>query len=274
MFLNIFPQYGYEGVIQYLRKEALTYQRFTELIVAVLLNRFKIFSIAQSVIIYEHDWYPFIIRAHQLYESAKYGTVSTEGASESVSDQAEHFGYKLFEAVLFPLFGRVDSETKARNVARVSSQRTHEIHELKAECHRIAVNVVGSDPSVRDDILRDAIRTRIANPLSAVLGKARRDVAKILSDFVLDSGIWGALLSLLHGADLESLGLATAAAALSAGFHHVFTEAFQHNVEPSALLVDEMRKATVTAGAMLQHLKNIAAADLEIPSEWRDAIRH
>jgi hypothetical protein len=169
LFLDLFMQRGYEGVIEYLREETHSPDRFIQLLVAVLLNRFRLFAGRESsLLLYEHSWYPFLLRACSIQQAS---VVST---SQDTTDpqEVEHLCYKLFETILLPLFGRVDSPDKAEEVAKISSDRSAEIVGMKTECRRIARDIVTSgteDSSLKEEILRDAIQERISEPLAALL---------------------------------------------------------------------------------------------------------
>jgi hypothetical protein len=270
LFLDLFMQEGYAGVVRYLGKEADSPDRFVELLVAVLLNRCRLFTGREShLLLYEGSWYPFLMRASAALQDAE-----TKEATETTdAESVEFMCYKLFETILLPVFGRIDTAEKAELVAQTASDRNAEVSELKATCRRIARDVATAgttDSLLKNELLRDAIRHDIEEPLAALLRKPRKDTSELLRDVLLDSGLIAGLLGVLHGVDAATLGTAAAAGALSAGFRFLIAEHSQQRTQASSLLVAGMNKVGLAEQDLQNHLRGIRMENIELPSLWQE----
>jgi hypothetical protein len=267
VFSDLFLEGGYDKSVNYLLRETKTTDKTIELLLAVMINRLRIFANPDSsLLLYDHTWYSFLARVCDILLS----NTGTKSSEPSDSDKEEHLCYKIFEAILLPIFGRIDCIEKSEITARISSERSAEISGLKEECKQIARAVITSgtkDKNINDGILRDQIKTRISDPLSALIRKPITDVKQILYDFTLDSGVIGGLIGLVQGTNINTIGVAAAAGALSAGFRYLVSERSQTKTNASKLLIDGMKNINLDAETMNRHLQNISIHNLEIPKE-------
>ena len=270
LFCDLYMRDGYEGVVDYLGNEADSSDHFVELLVAVLLNRFRLFTGHESsLLLYEGSWYPFLMAVCGVQQ----GSMTPEAQGAGDAESVEFMCYKLFETILLPVFGRVDTKKKAEIVAQTASDHNAEITELKAVCRKIARNVATSatsDLSLKDELLRDAVQHGIEEPLAALLRKPREDASRLLREVLLDSGFIATVLGAMQGFDSATLGTAVAAGTLSAGFRYLISERSQNKAQASSLLVGGMKKAGLAERDMRKHLRDIGMKDLELPDWLRE----
>ena len=131
----------YRKPIQYLTDEAGSPEHFVRLIAAVMVNRLRLFvGHEPGLLMSDHNWYPFVIRGCEALRDH----VAPEVDEVADSDAVELMSYKLFETILTPLFGRVDTAVRAESVAHVASTLGAEVAAFKSACRRISTGVVTS----------------------------------------------------------------------------------------------------------------------------------
>lgn len=259
VLFEIFLEDGYKAAVQYFKDHSASADATFELVAAVLVNRLGLFcSDDSSLLVYEHSWYPAI---------AELATLKSKSPSERTdADTIEHFTYKLFETVLLPLFGRVDSIAKAESVALLADKQASSISALKTACNRIARDVVllpTTDSSLRQQVLTEGINAHIADSLSELIQKPRRDLLGLLKDFSLDSTVIGGLLAITDVTMASAVGLAMAAGALSTGSKYLLSERQSKQELPAPLLIKGMQHAGIKEQEIVAQLKNIALDSVE-----------
>jgi hypothetical protein len=148
LLFEIFIEDGYNGTVTYLQDKSQSPDDFVRLLAAVCLNRLRIFSGKSTrMLVYEHEWYPLSDRYYSIVES---------NYDDSAQDdfRVEHFRYKLFEALLLPIYGRCDSKKKAETVANTVTEYRNEIATLKKECWHVARDVIllpTKSPRLKED---------------------------------------------------------------------------------------------------------------------------
>jgi hypothetical protein len=262
---EIFLEDGLKGVIKYLEEEAIGPNEFLMLLASVILNRTRLLARVQSEIaIYEQTWYPFLARVSDLVDVE--GTSSPEGDSDNF--RVEHFRYKLFEALLLPLFGRCDSRKKATKAAALLENKREETEALKSECKEIAMQVVllpTKDEQLKQDRLNELIKQRVSAPLTELVEKPKRRIIELLQNICLDSTVIAGLLTIIQGFSPLVVGSSLAAGGISGGMRYFLSSRAQKSVTPPALLVEGLRESTVEIEDIQQYLSNIQISQLTLP---------
>lgn len=261
VLFEIFLEDGYKGAVRYFRDNSASADATFDLVAAVLVNRLRLFcSDSSPLLVHEHSWYPAI---------AELASVESKSSGERTdADIVEHFTYKLFETVLLPLFGRIDSPDKAKTVALLTDKQASSISALKAACSRIARDVVllpTADSSLRQQMLTEGITAHITEPLAELIHKPKRDLLGLLKDFSLDSTVIGGLLAITDVTTVSAVGLAMAAGALSAGSRYLVNERQLKQELPAQLLIDGMQRAKIKEQEMVAQLSTIALNSVEFP---------
>jgi hypothetical protein len=270
VLFEIFLEDGYNGAVQYFKNNSVSTDATLELVAAVLANRLRLFCSDKSpLLVYEHSWYPAI---------AELASVESNSPSERTdADIFEHFTYKLFETVLSPLFGRIDSPDKAKMVSLLADKQAISISALKTACRRIARDVVllhTTDSSLRQQALTEGINTHITEPLAELIHKPKRDVLGLLKDFSLDSTVIGGLLTITDVTTASAVGLAMAAGALSVGSKYLVNERQSKQELPAPLLIEGMQRAGIKEQEMVAQLSAIALNSVDFPGHVRDIEGH
>jgi hypothetical protein len=229
---EIFILEGYNGAIKYLRANSKNPEDLLLLIAAVLINRLKIFTKYNStLLLYDCSWFPVISQLAKLDDS---GGAKDTNVDDSDSLNVEHFRFKLFEAILMPIFGRCETKTKSHTVEQIATKKRKEIDVLKERCKVIATEVVllpTCDIKLKQAKLSDMITKEILKPLSDVIEKPLKDIKSLLSNFILDSTVIGGVLSLLQNSDVNVMSTAVAAGAISTVVKYILHEESQKQVK-------------------------------------------
>ena len=262
VLFEIFIEEGYRGAIDYFRENSQSPDTIFDLVAAVLLNRVR--SICEGstpIMVYEHSWYPVLEELTSIQSGGRYGQID--------SDVVEHFSYKLFESILLPLYGRVDSRAKAKLVAKLCNTQAASVAALKASCTKISRDVVllpTTDSSLRQQVLTEGITTHVAEPLAELIHKPQRDLLGLLRRFTLDSTVIGGLLAITDATTTASaVGLALAAGALSTGAEYLLNERQAKPERPSQILMEGMRHAGLQEQEVLAKLNNIPLSSVDFP---------
>jgi hypothetical protein len=258
---EVFIQDGYDGAIRYLKEVAGTPSDALLLIAAVVTNRLEGF-VKQSapMLIYESTWYPFLA---ELSKVTNGGTPNEEATDENI---VEHFRFKLFEAILLPVFGRCDSVAKSQWVADLAQRKKAEIEALKQACGAIAVDVAlmpTENRNLRQEQLATQISERVIEPLMAVLDRPRQESLELIRDALIDSGLFSALLSAPLGASINTIGMAALAGTMSAIARQMVRSA-DRKVEPSALLAQGMIDRGIKYQPIFERLRSISLESVDI----------
>jgi hypothetical protein len=258
---EVFIQDGYDGAIRYLKEVAGTPSDALLLIAAVVTNRLEGF-VKQSapMLIYESTWYPFLVELSKITNG---GTPNEEATDESI---IEHFRFKLFEAILLPVFGRCDSAEKSQWVADLAQRKKAEIEALKQACGAIAVDVAlmpTDNRNLRQERLATQISERVIEPLTAILDRPRQESVALIRDALIDSGLISAVLSAPLGASINTIGMAALAGTMSAIARQMLRSA-DRNVEPSALLAQGMIDRGIKYQPIFERLRSISLESVDI----------
>lgn len=269
VLFEIFLDVGLKGAIEYLQDNSRKPEDFLFLICAVLLNRLRIFDQPSiEIAVYEHSWYPLISKFSKINKSG----IESEAVETSDEFTVEHFRYKLFETLLFPILGRCDSRQNSAIVAKLIEDKESAIDSFKEECKNIAVEIVllpTEDENLRQDILKDRIKQRIVEPLSEILNKQRSEVKKITSDFFLDSTVVGGILTLLQGFNPMVISTAAAAGFISTGIRYTINSRSQKADHPSTLLAESILKSTIEFEKVQKQLEQVTLSEINIPDELK-----
>src|SRR5271157_4229436 len=237
---EIFIEEGYKGAIDYFRANASTPDQFIRLAAATLLNRFKIFAGHETkILVYEQTWYPFF---------QAFASVSGDIILNDDAQQVEHFRYKLFEAILLPIFGKCDSKRKSEFVVKTASQHAGAITGLKNACEKVARKVVllpTESNELKQKVLAEELQKQITEPLSSFISKPHRDVLNLIRKFSLDSTVIGGLLAITQGVGWSEMAIAAAAGAVATGIKYLISEELVRPEHPSELFVAGMKKACI-----------------------------
>ena len=264
VLFEIFLEEGYKGALQYFKDNSKSADAVFELVAAVLVNRLRLFSSGASpILVYDHSWYPAI---------AELDSIQSGRCDEQTdSDAIEHFTYKLFESVLLPLFGKVDSPRKAKMISQIAEKQATSVSALKAACQRIARDFVllpTTDSALRQQALTEGINVQIVEPLAAVIRKPKRDLIGLLREFSLDSTVIGGLLAIADVTTASTVGLAMAAGALSTGTKYLLNEKQAKSEQPSQVLIEGMQRAGLEEQEVVGRLRQIALSSVEFPTNW------
>lgn len=263
---EIFLEEGYEGVIKYIMENSASADDFLLLIAAVLMNRIRILMKTEvPILVYNHSWYPVIDKLSSLLDK-------TQRISASDNFLVEHFHYKLFESILYPIFGYCDLQSKNYEIVKIAREKAEEINCLKEECMFIAEEVVllhTVDKSLKQKRLSDLINKKIVEPLGGISNKSVKDINQIIKDFVLDSTVVGGLVAMVDKPDPTALKVALAAGAISAGTRYLFRDKSLEKNIPSKIILDGMKKMKVDYGKIQEEIKYILIEDISIPDKWR-----
>ena len=256
-----FMEDGFNGVIAYISEKATTPEQFVGFIAAVCLNRFQMFKGQEAkLVIHEHSWYPFLIN----------GLAALEGSTVHEDEDAgrvEHFRFKIFEAIINPLFGRCDTVAKSEKAAAAMKANPEEISALKGECFEIAREVVlmnTSDESLKQTVLSEKLESKVIEPLRSLTKEPADKLRGIITEFVTTSGVLGAGLGVFYGVDPQTLMTAVSAGALSALVRHLIKHSGR-KVRPTEVLVRKVREQGAETQQYIDYLKGISVTQLEKP---------
>lgn len=252
---EVYLEVGMEGLETYILEKYSDIASFELFVAAVITNRMKIYSSDKiKVLVNDSSWYPYI---EKYFENVGNGEI----------DEVEMLTYRLFENIINPLYGRCDTFEKSIKIEKIMEKESDAIQELKHKCSRIIQNCIlytNDKYDFRDNKLRELIFQEIIEPLSELLHKNKNDIKKIVTDFFLDSTVVGGILSMTQGADVGTLGVATAAGFMSAGLKYVISEKRNNIVEPTKILIEGIKKNHVKYLDYERMLTNISLGQLQV----------
>lgn len=263
---EIFLEEGNEGAIEYIRENMSSIDDFLFLIAAVLINRLRIFSEMDSAfLIYNHSWYPVFSKISDLL-------CKVEKNSSSDSFLVEHFQFKLFESILYPVFGYCDLKTKNEKIAKIIKEKIAEINYLKEECMSIAEEVVllpTTDNTLRQKRLSNLLNKRIVEPLGDITNRPARDIDQIIKDFLLDSTVVGGLIVTIQKPDPTVFKIALAAGAISAAARYLFRDKSLEKNIPNQVILEGMKKMKIDYEQIQKDIRGILIEDTSFPEKWK-----
>jgi hypothetical protein len=206
LFLDPYNEIGNKGLVEYITQNTIDAKSFYTLLISIMINRFRLFASKNvSLTIYEHSWYKFLMKVCSILQDENPSEFSL--ANEEF-DQ-ELFCFKLFESILLPIYGKIDTEKKAEIVAKSINTHNQEIVALKTECRNIALKCAlfskEQNKEFLDEMLKSEISKCIIEPLNQLLEKPQKNIKKFVSDVLIDSGTISGLLSLFYGFDSKAL---------------------------------------------------------------------
>jgi hypothetical protein len=253
---EVFLEEGHSGCVEYLREHTATPEATDWLIGAVLVNRFKLFvAMNEPVVLFEHAW-------HELFGQLQVALDSSRQVELDDAQRAELFSHSLFEAIVTPIFGWIDSRDKAEMVAKVSRKSRDSISSLKTLCRDVGVEMIitpTQDKRLRERLLARRLEDLIVEPLAELLRRPKRDVLQLVKDFLLDSTVVGGVLSIADGFNASTVGLAGAAGAISIGAKYLFSETESRSTAPAAVLVEGLRHSGVQEADLFKELRSLAS---------------
>lgn len=270
VLFEVFHEEGYKPAIEYLRANSKNPDDFLLLVAATLINRLKLFaSYSSTLLIYQHQhsWYPLINQLVALHNAGQSRDMDIDRSDSFI---VEHFRFKLFETILMPIFGRCDTQSKNRVVARIANKKRKEIDVLKEECRLIASDVVllpTRDKKLTQARLSDMISKHVAEPLSALIEKPLKDIKGLLKNFIIGSTV-GGLVSILQSTDASLLATTVATGAISTGVAYILRGESHKQVQPTELLVTGIRKMKVKYDEIQKQLNSISIEQISLPREW------
>jgi hypothetical protein len=263
---EIFLEEGYEGAVKYIKENFTSIDDLLLLIAAVLINRLRIFSkMDSSFLMYNHSWYPVFDKLLDLL-------CKTQKTSSSDSLLVEHFQYKLFEMILYPVYGYCNLHSKNHEIAKIAKEKVAEINCLKEECMSIAEEVVllpTTDTNLKQKRLSNLLNKRVVGPLGDIANKPVKDINQIIKDFVLDSTVVGGLVAMIENPDPIVLKVALAAGAISASARYLFRDKSLEKNIPSQIILEGMKKMRVDYEQIQNDIKGILIEDTSFPEKWK-----
>lgn len=255
---------GEEEAVEYIKINSRNINDIALLIAAVIMNRVKLFISFETILIYEHDWYPLITRIRELQanEANKIKVTDTQD-----SERIEAFGSRLFGEILNPIYGRCDSKPKSKKIGIIAKSKIREINELKEKCEVIAREVCllqTKEEKIKQKILRELIIREIEVPLSEMIEKPTKQTKVLLRDFLTDSGIIAGILMLVKGGTIKTLTTALEAGILSSGIKYIINNSKRETL-PSDLLIAGMKNMKVKYKDVQNHLNSITLEQLNYP---------
>lgn len=262
---EIFLEEGYEGAVKYINQHITSQDDFRLLIAAVLINRLKSLSrIDTSILMYNHSWYPVFHKLLNLLDNG-------QDTSNSDVFLVEHFQYKLFEEILYPVFGYCDTNSKNQEISKIATDKEVEINNLRSVCMSIAEEVVllpTKDMQLKQKKLSDLLNIKVVEPLEYITNKPSRDIRQMVRDFTLDSTVVGGILATLETLNPEVLKIALTAGAISASARYLLRDQSLEKSIPSQIILDGMKKMRVDHEQIQNDIKKILIDQVYFPEKW------
>jgi hypothetical protein len=107
------------------------------------------------------------------------------------------------------------------------------------------------------------VKERVTKPLGDILEQQYNQTKEMLFDFCLSSTITTGFLSAISNANTDILGIAIAGGAISTGIKYAFRPRNRKRVQPSLLLVSEMRKKSMSYIEAENYLTSLTIGQLE-----------
>lgn len=238
VFLEVYLEGGFEYVRYYLETNFSNQEKMFELLAAVLVNRmYKVYNSGGiNCIVYNHSCYPFLL---EIFEKKEENKVSFD------SDSIDSSAYRLFTEIITPIFGRCDSVQKSEYISQVVERDEEAILGLKNICKEIvetSIFYANDKIDLRDKKLKELVMEKVLEPLSCMMLKPKKDVKKILTDFILDSTVIGGILSISQGFDAGTVGVSAAAGIVSVGLKYILSEEKGKKNLPEKFLLEELKK--------------------------------
>ena len=253
---EVFLVEGHRGCVEYFREHAATPESTDWLVAAVLVNRLKLFAtMSTPVVLFEHHWY-------ELLSQVKVALNSSSQSEPEDAQRAELFAHSLFEALITPIFGWIDTRDKAEMAAEVSRKHRDSISSLKTLCQDVGAEMIitpTQDKTLRERLLARRLEDSIAVPLADLLRRPRHDVLQLIKDVLLDSTVVGGVLSIADGFSASTVGLAGAAGAISVGAKYLFSDTESRSADPTAVLVEGLRRSGLRETDLLNDIARIAS---------------
>jgi len=239
IFLEVYLEKGIEFVKDYIEINFSDEEKLFELLAAVIVNRMCSVYNSENInyIVYNHNWYPFLMDFSEYLQ---------EESSDKTS-KIDIKAHRLFTEIVSPIFGRCDSTKKTEYIARVAKTHEDVIDSLKGTCRDIvetSMFYVNDELDLRDNKMKSMVIEKVIEPLSYMMSKPKKDVKQILTDFTLDSTVIGGILSLTQGFDANTVGLATAAGAISTGLKHIINSK-EEKKSSAKFILKELKKNKV-----------------------------
>lgn len=259
IFLEVYLEKGVEFVKDYIETNFSDEERFIELLATVILNRMCSLYKSEEMkyIVYNYNWYPFLIEFFEYIQG---------GESSEKTDEIDTRVHRLFTEIVSPVFGRCDSAKKTEYIAHVAKKQKDAIDSLKETCQdivEISMFYVNDKIDLRDSKMKSLVIKRVIEPLSYMMSKPKKDVKQILADFTLDSTVIGGILSLTQGFDANTVGMATAAGAISTGLKYIRND--KETKELSAkFILKELKKNKVKYLEYENILRQISIEQIDI----------
>jgi hypothetical protein len=240
---GVYLESGNDGAVSYIMNNSKTIDDLKLLILATIINRLNIFAqIDSELLIYNQEWLPFI---DEVLKNTKKSDCKWKNSDER---DIELMTYKLFEAIITPIFGSCDEFNKNRFIAETNIYKIDSIQELKNKCNKISTEIIlmnTDSENLKEKYLKELLSKNIIEPFGELIDKPKNDINKLVFEILLESGVVGGLLTLVQGMGVETLVYAMAAGTISTGAKYLYTERNQKSDVPSELLLaglKEMRK--------------------------------
>ncbi len=241
IFLEVYFEGGFDFVKEYLETNFSNQETIFELLAAVITNRMNNVFCGENVnyLVYNHSWYPFLIEY--------FGGQQKERETKNI-DSIDPDIHRLFTEIISPIFGKCDSRTKTEYIARTVEKQGDAILGLKNICKEIIETSIfykNDEVDLRDEKLKSLVVEKVIEPLSYMLSKPKKDVKKVIMDFIFDSTVIGGILNTAQGFSLDTIGLSAVAGAISVGLKYIVDEGKNKRSEPTKLLVEGLKKNRV-----------------------------
>lgn len=255
---------GIPGAVDYLRINSKKDNDLELLIAAAIMNRIQIFKSFESVLIYEHDWYPLIMEVNK-FQNIKNGNDKSSDYNDSES--IEFFRCRLFGEILNPIYDRCNSKSKNEKIGKIAKSKIQEILVLKEKCEVIAREIYlmpTREEEIKKKRMQELIQSEIAIPLSEITEMPLKKAKELLRDFLTDSSIIGGVLLIAQGETFTTLTTAAAARLISSGIRYIINNS-NRKTTPSDLLVTGMKEMNMKYEDVKNHLNSIALEQMSFP---------
>lgn len=231
---EIFLIEGYEGSINYMRKNFLDSYSLHKTISAVVLNRFlNIEKMNSKILTYDVNL-AFFLR--KLEENKATACISTKFDS----DIDDYISHRLFNEIICPIFGKCDTEKKSEKVLKIKRKNKQEIILLREICSDISdeialVNV--KNQNMLQKKLEKELKDKIIIPLTYMLEKPKNDIKNLLTEIIIDSSLFSLVLGGFTELDVKAFPKSIVAGVLKNSFKYLINELNKKSDNPSDLLL-------------------------------------
>lgn len=234
---------SFDFLIRYLSRYS-SRRKLIELTASVLVHRLEVFmqlerSPFDEVLLFEEGQRRVIAEIKKL-------RLPKDDKNDPKSSEL-HLRYRIFGTLLEPIYGKCDSRKKNSIIASLSKDKASEIESLKEECLFLATDLLSRNIQEEETLRRlltQLIADRIVRPLGEFTSKSQAETRRLLTDFVLSSGIVTAILSSIIEPNPSTVSLAIAAGGISALAKDLLNSGFEPS-PPTRFLLASLKKMKV-----------------------------